>query len=460
MASHASSTNDEREAASRPFWASTPARTTRRGHFWIPGERVLLDGKTYQRGPMYVAWEAPDRVTRPHPVALVHGGTWQGTAWGDTPDGRPGWAQRFVEAGYATLVVDRPGHGRSPYHPEVVGPMSEPFPYEEGRHVYFPPEAGAAHTQWPFDPDDAAANDQFIAAFGPLPADLAASQAMDADRLARLLDRVGPAILVTHSASGSDGWLAADRRPGHVVAIVAVEPMSPPFATTPGFGTLEWGITAAPVTYEPPRATAAEVRAADPAALRIPGLAAVPVAVVTSETSTTAPNGPAMVDFLTRAGAAAERVHLPDHGVFGNGHGLMLEKNSDESFAVVRRWLDAHAGTAGGAQTTHTQEVRMSRDLRVVAFMRAKPGQEDAVREAVLACVGPSRAEEGNVSYVAHVDQKDPRLFVVVEHWASAAARDRHLRTPHFAALGRDVDDAGRLSEHVFHVITPIAEEP
>ena len=38
--------------------------------------------------------------------------------------------------------------------------------------------------------------DQFIAGYGPLPADLAASQDMDADRLARL-DRIGPAVLPT-----------------------------------------------------------------------------------------------------------------------------------------------------------------------------------------------------------------------------------------------------------------------
>ncbi|WP_028933630.1 hypothetical protein [Pseudonocardia spinosispora] len=30
---------------------------------------------------------------------LVHDGLLQGTEWSDTPDGRPGWAQRLVEAG-------------------------------------------------------------------------------------------------------------------------------------------------------------------------------------------------------------------------------------------------------------------------------------------------------------------------------------------------------------------------
>lgn len=225
----------------RPCWADVPTRTSRRGSFWVPGERVAAGGSTFQRGPMFVGWEAPETTTRPYPVVLVHGGTFQGTEWFDTPDGRPGWAQRLVEAGHAVFTVDRPGHGRSPYHPEVIGPTGPPFSYERAKEVYFPDDAADVQTRWPFDPDDEDAFDAFIAGYGPMPADLAASQEMDADRLARLLDRIGPAVVVTHSASGPDGWLVADRRPELVRAIVAVEPMGPPFGDTPGIGSLDSG---------------------------------------------------------------------------------------------------------------------------------------------------------------------------------------------------------------------------
>ncbi len=294
---------------------------------------------------MFVEWEAPEQVTQPYPVVLVHGGALQGMEWLDTPDGRPGWAQRFVEAGYATFVVDRPGQGRSPYQADAIGPMGPSFPYEEGQEVFFPAAAAKTHTQFPFDPEDDEALDQYIAPFGPLPADLAVSQEMDADRLAGLLDRIGPAIIMTHSASGSDGWLAADRRPGLVAAIVSVEPMGPAFADTPNIGALEWGLTAAPIAYDPPRATAAEVRAADPSSLRIPALAGVPVAVVSGETSAQSKFAPAIVDFLHTAGAAAELLHLPDYGVYGNGHGLIYEKNSDQALQPVLQWLAAHTNS-------------------------------------------------------------------------------------------------------------------
>ncbi len=330
----------------QPFWVGTPARTLRRGRFWVAGERVEHEGRTYQRAPMFVEWEAPERVTRPYPVVLVHGGGFQGTEWFDTPDGRPGWAQRLVEAGYATLVVDRPGHGRSPLHPDIVGPAGPPFSYEGGRQIYAPPDPSGAHTRWPFDPEDAEAMDQFIAGYGPLPADLAASQEMDADRLARLLDRIGPAILLTHSASGPSGWLAADRRPGLVKAIVSVEPMGPPFADIPNIGPLGWGLTAAPLTFDPPRATPEDVRDADPATLRLPNLAALPIAVVTGDTSAFAPASPPIVAALRVGGAAAEQLHLPDHGVTGNGHGLIYDTNSDAARQPGLDWRARHAGAA------------------------------------------------------------------------------------------------------------------
>jgi len=322
------------------FWENSPARSVRKGHFWIAGDRVSLNGQTYQRGPLFAQWEAPEHVTRPYPIVLVHGGGYQGTEWLDTPDGRPGWAQRLVENGYAAVIADRPGQGRSPFHVDTFGPMGPPFSYEHGRAIYFPPDSAGIHTQWPFDAGDEAAMDEFIAGYGPLPADLAMSQDVEADRLARLLDRIGPAILLTHSASGPVGWLVADRRPGLVAAIVAIEPMGPPFATIPNIGAMAWGLAAVPLSYDPPVTTPDEVRDSLPGTLRLPSLADLPIVAVTAQASAFAPASAPTVAMLRDAGAAAELLHLPDHGVMGNGHGLIYEKNSDEALQPILRWLE------------------------------------------------------------------------------------------------------------------------
>jgi pimeloyl-ACP methyl ester carboxylesterase len=329
--------------AKAPHLADAPLVTSRRGHFWISGEPVATASGTAQRAPLFVAWEAPAEITQPYPLVLIHGGGGQGTDWTGTVDGRPGWATRFVEAGFAVYVVDRAGHGRSPYHPDVVGPMGGPFPYEAGKALFLPDEAAADQTQWTYSRDIGSDGvDQLLAGMGPLPADLGYSQALDAERLGRLLDRIGPAVLVTHSAGGPVGWLTADARPELVKGIAAIEPMGPAFVEFPGLGRLDWGLTAAPITYDPPLGSAAEAEAADPASLAVPALAGTPVAVVTGGASAFAGFAPQVVDFLAAAGADAEWLHLPESGIEGNGHGLIFEANSDETVKPVIAWLQSN----------------------------------------------------------------------------------------------------------------------
>ena len=324
-----------------PHLAGGHEITVRRGHFWIPGERVAREHGTVQRAPMFVHWEAPSTVTRPYPLVLVHGGGGQGTDWTGTPDGRPGWATRFVEAGFAVYVVDRCGHGRSPFHPDVVGAMGEQFSYEAAQALFLPDDARTARG------DEggigSADLDQLLSAMGSLPVDLGESQRMDADRLARLLDVVGPAVIVTHSAGGPVGWLVADARPGEVAAIAAVEPVGPAFADLPGLGKLSWGLTAHRITYDPPLHHPEDAEGADPDALRVPALVDKPISVVSGGASAFAEFAPPVVGVLNTAGARAEHLHLPDHGITGNGHGLTFESNSDRTIEPVIGWITEHA---------------------------------------------------------------------------------------------------------------------
>lgn len=318
----------------------TPVIPTRRGNFWISGDVVEHGPVHVQRGPMHVEWEAPESVTRPYPLVLVHGGGGQGTDWMTTPDGRPGWARLLVEHGYAVYVVDRVGLGRSPYHPDVMGPMGGVFPYEAGRGLFAADDVADEQTAWPWERDPGSGEmDQLIAAMGPMPADLAVSQELDADRLAQLLDQIGPAILLTHSAGGPVGWLVADARPELVKGIVALEPMGPAFVEFPGLGNLSWGMTSAPIRTDPAYASAEEARAAGAAALTLPGLDGIPVALVTGGASAFATFRDEFADILTRSGAPTDVVHLPEHGVEGNGHGLIFETNSEQVLELVVGWL-------------------------------------------------------------------------------------------------------------------------
>jgi quinol monooxygenase YgiN len=97
----------------------------------------------------------------------------------------------------------------------------------------------------------------------------------------------------------------------------------------------------------------------------------------------------------------------------------------------------------------------MSEDVRVVALMQAKQGEESAVQLACEACVGPTRREAGCDMYVLHRDSQNPSLFVFVEHWKSEPALEQHMQAPHFEALTQALD--GKLTQPMrVHVLQPV----
>jgi len=292
-------------------------------------------------GSMYVERHAPSagRV-RPYPMVLVHGGGGQGTDWLATPDGRPGWVSYLVRDGWTVFVVDRPGHGRSPRRTASGGGAAGPLPPQVAARI-FAPGTEPRHIQWPGPggPEDPAVR-QLAAAATDLPGDLAEAQELEGRLLASLLDRIGAAVILTHSLGAGAGWLAADARPGLVEALVAIEPPGPPFLDLPGTPLrLDWGLTAARLLYDPPAAAAADLDRVRPG--RLPGLAGFPIAIVEAEVSAMGAGCGAVATFLRSAGADAHHIRLADRGLHGNGHAVMLERNNRAVLDAVVAWLDA-----------------------------------------------------------------------------------------------------------------------
>ncbi len=338
-----------------------PLALAAQGFFWTGAE--LIDhpaaGKAV-RGQQYVEYWIPQDLRHETPIVMIHGGGAQGTNFLGTPDGREGWVQWFVRRGWAVYVVDRPQHGRSPFQPEFQGKMAQPGPTIFIERMFTRPQdfpdnypQAHLHTQWPGKGDvEDPAFIQFFCGAGPSLADNTAAQ-MDAQRAgAELLDLIGPAILLTNSAGAPPGWLIADARPQLVKAIVAVEPLGPPFEAVSG--PMPYGITHAPITFEPPLEDGQLPQSLDvpspgegmvpykiqaEPARRIAALAACPIVVVTAEASWMAADNHAIVHFLRQAGAQVEHVRLEEHGIHGNSHALQMEMNSDESAALIERWL-------------------------------------------------------------------------------------------------------------------------
>jgi quinol monooxygenase YgiN len=73
--------------------------------------------------------------------------------------------------------------------------------------------------------------------------------------------------------------------------------------------------------------------------------------------------------------------------------------------------------------------------LTVIASMRAKPGQEAALRAELLALVPITHQEPGCLNYDLHASTEDPGRFVFHENWTSKAHLDDHLARPHLMAF-------------------------
>jgi pimeloyl-ACP methyl ester carboxylesterase len=328
---------------------STAMRLAERGHFWVGTEQKKMPYGTILAGPMYVQYLTPAQVRHPYAVVLVHGGGGQGTHYMGLGDGQSGWMHYFVQEGYKVYVVDRPGHGRSVYHPDSLGPITPVLTYDTVTGDFMR-GANNPNRKWSGTGDVGDPRvDQFQAGQNSAPQDGELAQKLWASRGAEMMDKIGPAVLVTHSAGGPFGWLVADQRPALVKGIVCVEGAGAPFA-----GPSRWGLTSVPLAFDPPVSDPAQITTRDvtpPAgspiqpyklqaepARKLKNLQGIPIAIVTAEASGRAAAPP--VEFLKQAGCAVEDVQLKDRSILGNGHFMMLETNRRQVFDVIRGWID------------------------------------------------------------------------------------------------------------------------
>jgi pimeloyl-ACP methyl ester carboxylesterase len=350
---------------------TTPLVIARQGYFFVGGTYFDAPDGRSMSGQMYVEFQIPAAQTHPYPLVMFSGGGQSGLNYTGTPDGREGWMQYFLRQGYAVYVLDQPSRARSPHQAEVgaqsrgsTSRVAQRFTAPERSTLW--PQA-TLHTQWPGtgiegDP----VFDQFYAQNFPSLASFPRQQELNRDAGAALLDRIGPAILVTHSQSGTFGWLVADARPMMVRGIVALEPSGPPVHDNVEKGAPDWfadgpltkpyGLTAQPLTYNPPLGSPSDLTfvqqespeaphlvrcwAQKAPARRLVHLERMPILVVQSEASYHAAYDHCTVAYLRQAGATSLRyVRLADEGIKGNGHMFMLEKNSLDIAALIARWL-------------------------------------------------------------------------------------------------------------------------
>ncbi|GGH19591.1 esterase [Alsobacter metallidurans] len=311
-----------------------PLRLKCEGSFFVGMGARTVDAPYYGRtglagpgeisvGQMYVHYRCPEVATRP-PIVLIHGSNHTGATFETTPDGREGWATLFVRLGHPVYVVDQVGRGRSGFDPT---PLNEAIDQRDLSLTHKAPlyaRAGAwvnfrfgprypepfPNTQFPLDHLD-----HYMAQLVPNAEELAAGRSGEAtiDALVSLLERVGPAVLITHSQAGLYGLEVARRCRDGVLALVSIEGGCAPID----------------------EATATAMRE-------------IPFLSLWGDNSSGAAgaNGDArrndaqnLAFTLAAAGGDATHNVLPDHGVFGNTHMLMMDRNNSDLADFLSAWI-------------------------------------------------------------------------------------------------------------------------
>jgi pimeloyl-ACP methyl ester carboxylesterase len=346
----------------------------RQGFFYVGGdyEYVGNDGEKTMHGSMYVEVMVPKQIRHPYPIVFLHGAGQTGVDWLETPDGRPGWAYNFLDMGYVVYLEDFPARGRSQYVPGVDGdlnyrstPNLEQVFTASATRADFP--QAKKHNEWPgsglkgdpvFD-EFAKTQVQFIGG--------GRQELMTRDANVALLDKIGsPVILLTHSQGGAFGWLIADARPDLVKAIVTAEPAAPPIrgvdtskVTYADRGGLSWGVANSYITYDPHIVSPSQLDTVledepegpglvpcyvqrEPAR-KLVNLENIPVLFLNAEGGYHREFDHCLAKWLNQAGVQTKFVRLEDVGLTGNGHMMMLEKNSADIAKYIGDWLSDNA---------------------------------------------------------------------------------------------------------------------
>jgi quinol monooxygenase YgiN len=69
--------------------------------------------------------------------------------------------------------------------------------------------------------------------------------------------------------------------------------------------------------------------------------------------------------------------------------------------------------------------------VTVIARIKAKPGLEQHMADALNSLVQPTRQEPGCINYDLHQSSDDKTLFLFYENWTSKKALDEHLEMPY-----------------------------
>lgn len=291
-------------------------------------------GQTFRGDHAYVFYQVPVKA-RKYPLVMWHGIGQFSKTWETTPDGREGYQNIFLRRRFSVYLLDQPRRGNAG-RSTVAGNIN-PTPDEQQWFSTF--RVGI----WPnyfegvqFARDSNTLNQYFRSMtpnIGPIDINVTT------DAAAALFNKIGPAVLVTHSHSGGMGWMTAVKNQ-HVKAIVSYEPGS-------GFLFPE-GELPEPIAFTGGSLAPVAVPLAD-----FLKLTKIPIIIYYGDNipAAVAPNPGvdgwrarlAMArkwrDVVNKHGGDVTVVHLPEMGIRGNTHFPFSDLNNLAIADLMSKWL-------------------------------------------------------------------------------------------------------------------------
>lgn len=291
-------------------------------------------GQSFHGDHLYAFYQVPQNA-RATPIVMLHGAFQSARSWETTSDGREGFQTLFLRRGFPVYLVDQPRRGRAGN--STVATAIEPTPNDSLFFDQF--RLG----KWPNYFDNVQFDrkpqtlDQFFRSVTPNTGPYDA--AVISDAMAALFDKIGPAVLFSHSQAGGPGWLTAIKSP-NVKAIVAFEPGSG-FIFPQG---------------ELPPAMPSAAGTLSPESVPLPDflkLTRLPIVIYYGDNFPVLPTtergqdnwrvrlamARLWVDAVNRHGGDARLMHLPELGIRGNTHFLMSDLNNVQIADLVSGFL-------------------------------------------------------------------------------------------------------------------------
>lgn len=184
----------------------------------------------------------PKNKSMKYPVVLIPGLCLRASLYLNTPDGRDGWAQMFLNEGYEVYIFEEPTSAAASFNHISFRPEKADeslfisFGQEEAWERWGIGTNGKKYEESRFPVEEI---DEFFKSFSPVySANLEIFNKENpfnvkekADALSALLHKIGPAIVINHSASSFTGFETARQKKDFVKAIITIEPVSSPIDT-------------------------------------------------------------------------------------------------------------------------------------------------------------------------------------------------------------------------------------